>query len=154
MVFVLYKVCHKDNTISIVEVFENDNDAKHKMKQLTCDKTPEESLEESFSIQETWYTSTKMYNFPEPPFKYTEEDNSVDETDLESTTKSLSETKQNMLDFDNHFEKILNELSKRIVIKTIKVENDNTDLYLYVYLCFVMLVLLILTITITSHYIP
>jgi hypothetical protein len=121
------------------------------MKQLTCDKTPEESLEESFSIQETWYTTTKTYNFPEPPFKYTEEDNSVDETDLESTTKSLCQRKQNIIDFENNFEKIIDELSKRIIIK---VENDNSYVLMFIYICFILLLWLILIITVATHYSP
>ena len=123
MVFVLYKVSHKDSSICITEVFENEADAKDKMKLLTDQKTPEESLEESFSIQESFYTRTDQYNFKEPPFRYSEEDNNIDETDLESTTRSLRKRK--------------NEITKRIVVKTIKVEYDYTELYLYLYLCFI-----------------
>ena len=128
MVFVLYKVCHKDSSICITEVFENEADAKDKMKLLTDQKTPEESLEESFSIQESFYTRTDQYNFKEPPFKYSEEDNSLDETDLESTPRPLRKRKS----------KIIDEITNHIVVKTIKVEYDYTDLYLYLYLCFIM----------------
>jgi hypothetical protein len=152
MVFVLYKVCHKDSTICITEVFENEADAKDKMKLLTDEKTPEESLEESFTIQESFYTRTEQYNFKEPPFKYSEEDNSVDETDLESTTQSLRKRKHDSLDFENHIEnhieKVIVEVSKRVA------ENDNTLIYMYIYLCFVILVFLIFTIAISIRYIP
>jgi hypothetical protein len=132
MVFVLYKVSHKDSSICITEVFENEADAKDKMKLLTDQKTPEESLEESFSIQESFYTRTDQYNFKEPPFRYSEEDNNIDETDLESTTRSLRKRK--------------NEITKRIVVKTIKVEYDYTELYLYLYLCFIMFLYINITI--------
>ena len=92
-------------------------------------KTPEESLEESFTIQESFYTRTEQYNFKEPPFKYSEEDNSVDETDLESTTQSLRKRKHDSLDFENHFEnhieKVIVEVSKRVA------ENDNTIIYVW-----------------------
>ena len=146
MVFVLYKVRNKDNSILISEVFEKEEDAKDKMKLLTDDKTPEEKAEETYSIQETWYTTTAQYNFPEPPFKYSEEDNSIDETDLEST--NLHKRKNESIDY----EKIIEELSKRIVVKTIN--NDNSDLYLYVYFCFILLVFLIFTLFISVRYIP
>jgi hypothetical protein len=154
MVFVLYKVRHNDSTICITGVFENELDAKDKMKLLTNEKTPEESLEESFSIQESFYTKTDQYNFKEPPFKYSEEDNSVDETDLESTAKSLRKRKKEILNLEDHIENIIDELSKRIVVNTIKVEKDDAYIYIYVYLCFVVVIFIIMTIAIGTRYIP
>lgn len=152
--FVLYKICNKNNSVIISEVFEKEEDAKNKMKILTQDRTPEENAEETFSIQETWYTTTKQYNFPESPFKYTEEDNSVDETDLEST-KNSSRNQESIddkpiIDYNN----IVDEVVKRIVIKSIKLENDNSDVYLYIYLCFVIIVFLIIIVFLAVCYMP
>ena len=101
-------------------------------------------------FQETWYTTTKQYNFPEPPFKYTEEDNSVDETDLESTSHKLDKEMNVEIDYN----KIVDEISKRMTIKIVKVENDGSDIYLYIYLCFVVVVFLIITAFLALRYMP
>ena len=150
MVFVLYKIRNKDKSVIISEVFEKEEDAKDKMKNLTDDRTFEDGEEETFSIQETWYTTTKQYNFPEPPFKYTEEDNSVDETDLESITHKLDKEMNVEIDYN----KIVDEISKRMTIKIVKVENDGSDIYLYIYLCFVVVVFLIITAFLALRYMP
>lgn len=76
MVFILYKVHHDDNNICFTGVYECEEDAIIQQKMLTQDKTPEESLEESFFIKEVIYTKKSS---DEPPMKYTEEDNSEDE---------------------------------------------------------------------------
>lgn len=154
MVFVLYKIRNKDNTVIISEVFEKEEDAKDKMKTLTDDRTCEEKEEETFSIQETWYTTTKQYNFPEPPFKYTEEDNSIDESDLEYSNYVSKNRLNKEINLEIDYNKIVDEISKRMFIKTMKLDRDASDIYLYIYLCFVVVVFLIIMIFLAVRYMP
>jgi hypothetical protein len=66
----------------------------------------------------------------------------------------LRKRKRDILNLEDHIENIIDELSKRIVVNTIKVEKDDAYIYIYVYLCFVVVIFIIMTIAIGTRYIP
>ena len=89
MVFVLYKVNHSDNKFCLSGVFENENDAYNEKKLLIQDKMPEELEQESFSIEEIHYWKHESYNKKDPPFRYLEEDNDINESDISIPSNNI-----------------------------------------------------------------
>ena len=126
--FLLYKVNHTDSTLCFTGIFEMEVDAKEEMKRLTQDYTPDETLKQTFKIEEIPYTSTEEYNKESPPMKYNEEDYDGDEEN-DDVQEELIHNNQNNIISNAFVQELISKNPDKIVIYRIETYDDSVLIY-------------------------